>query len=302
MGRDWESTLQSWIKRSSDAESKRQENTLKEVRAALVEGPIPVSKLRVFAKGSYANNTNVALDSDIDVAVELQGISYSDFTHDLKGRSREEFGISPATNPITPAAFKDAIETALRAYFGSGPVDRGNYAVTVRESSRSISADVIPSFIYYRYYGSRYGQLLAHQGHKIFPDRGAATINWPAQQLESGNAKNNRTGRRYKRMVRALKKLENELVEKGLLEKDIPSYLMECLVYNVPDNQFMHNLLLADMRAVLATIFNATPPVGDASTWEEVNQLKWLFRGNRGWTQQDAHSLASAAWNYVGFD
>jgi len=100
-------------------------------------------------------------------------------------------------------------------------------------------------------------------------------------------------------MVRALKKLENELLDKRILSDDIASYLMECPVYNVPDNKFQHPRLLQDMREVLATIFNATLPSGNGNDWEEVNGLKWLFRGNTGWTQADAHRLADAAWDYM---
>jgi len=55
-------------------------------------------------------------------------------------------------------------------------------------------------------------------------------------------------------MVRALKRLENELVKEGLLEEELPSFLMECLVYNVPNDKFNHKTYVADMRAVLACI------------------------------------------------
>jgi hypothetical protein len=301
MARDWEAILQSWVQRSSDAEQRRQEATLREIKAALGTGPIPTSGLRVFAKGSYANNTNVALDSDIDVAVELQGVAYSDLRGDLAGMKKSDVGITPAANAMSPPAFKAAVQQALETYFGKDVVDRGNYALTVRKPANGISADVIPSFIYYRYYRRTAHSLLRHQGHKIFPDEGSPTINWPEQQLVEGTAKNNRTGRRYKRMVRALKKLENELRDQGRLSSDVASYLMECLVFNVPDDLFMHTRLVDDMRAVLATIFNSTPPTGDASEWIEVNRLKWLFRGNKGWNQPDAHALAAAGWAYMGF-
>jgi hypothetical protein len=33
-----------------------------------------------------------------------------------------------------------------------------------------------------------------------------------------------------------------------------------------------------------------------------IRAYQWLFRGNKGWTQADAHRLADAAWDYIGFD
>jgi hypothetical protein len=34
---------------------------------------------------------------------------------------------------------------------------------------------------------------------------------------------------------------------------------------------------------------------------EEPNGLKWLFKGDQKWTQDDAKSLVLATWNYLGY-
>lgn len=74
-----------------------------------------------------------------------------------------------------------------------------------------------------------------HQGSCVFPsDGGAKIVNWPIQQLDNnGRAFNTRSGGRYKYFVRALKNAENTLVAEGSIDS-LPSYFMECLVYNVP--------------------------------------------------------------------
>jgi hypothetical protein len=61
-------------------------------------------------------------------------------------------------------------------------------------------------------------------------------------------AKNNQTGYRYKHLVRILKRLENELVDHGLVGK-LPSYLLECLVFNVPPDAFGYPNYTDDLRA-----------------------------------------------------
>lgn len=75
-------------------------------------------------------------------------------------------------------------------------------------------------------------QASSFPGSCVFTKPGDKIVNYPAQQLTNGRAKNNATGRRYKRFVRVLKNAENELARRGAV-KPLPSYFMECLVYNV---------------------------------------------------------------------
>ena len=102
-------------------------------------------------------------------------------------------------------------------------------------------------------------------------------------------------------MVRALKKLQTYLVHARVVDKELPSYLTECLVYNVDDDQFGNTTFKADMRAVLASIFNATLPSGNSREWLEVNELRYLFRLNKPWTTSGGtRGVAHAAWDTMG--
>ena len=54
--------------------------------------------------------------------------------------------------------------------------------------------------------------------------------------------KNDATGRRFKAVVRILKRLRNEMVDNGhKVAGPIPSYLIECLIWNVPNEGFGHD-------------------------------------------------------------
>lgn len=103
-------------------------------------------------------------------------------------------------------------------------------------------------------------------------------------------------------MVRALKSLETQLVTEGHLKDELPSFLIECLVYNVPDDDFNHKTYMAEMRAVLASIFNATLSDERCKEWLEVNWRKYLFRSTQAWTRSQAHALADAAWERLGLE
>jgi hypothetical protein len=92
-------------------------------------------------------------------------------------------------------------------------------------------------------------------GQRLFPKSGGKIDNFPQQNYDNGVAKNTATNRRYKQIVRCIKRLEAELFEEGRIAREYPGYLIECLVYNVPDWKFGHATLYADMQG-------ARPPVG----------------------------------------
>ena len=55
----------------------------------------------------------------------------------------------------------------------------------------------------------------------------------------NGFAKNSATRRNFKSVVRILKRLRNEMEDDGIVTaQPIPSYLIECLTWNVPDDKF----------------------------------------------------------------
>lgn len=64
-------------------------------------------------------------------------------------------------------------------------------------------------------------------------------INWPEQHYENGVAKNDRTSRSFKALVRILKSLRNEMDDnKVQAAGPIIGFLSECLIWNVPETTF----------------------------------------------------------------
>ena len=304
MARNWEDTLRSWVQRPSDNEDGKREATEGQIKDALKSSTaLSDFRYRVYAKGSYANNTNVRLDYDVDIAVECRDF----YVYDLSGEAAttKKAAIEAAFHGHTgPGAtdFKQAVEAALVTGFGRSAVIPGKIAFRIRERKTTLPADVVPCVEYHRIYDIDANGVLEYlEGTKIFPRTGSPVVNWPQQQFEQGTAKNNATGHRYKRMVRALKRLQTELVKEKLLADELPSFLIECLVYNVPDAHFRHDKYVDDMRAVIAIIFQATAENAKCQDWLEVSRLKYLFRSSQPWTFAQAHALALAAWKHMGF-
>jgi len=303
MNSGWEDFFKTWAKPLSDTEQQKCDNAVRMVRDAINnDNKLSNKNIEVFAQGSYRNNTNVRQDSDVDVCVCLMDVCFADYSM-CKGLSDRMVGLSSSN--YTYGEFKNAVEKALVEKFGRASVKRGNKAFDIHANTYRVDADVVPCIEHRRYTGEKVydGSYYYLSGTKFLPDNGGSVINWPQQHYENGVAKNKATGNRFKYITRALKSLRNHMAENGIATaKPIPSYLIECLVWNVPDVDFGHDAYTDNMRAVLAHTFNETIDDAKCTEWGEVNELKYLFRKGQPWTRQQAHAFLSEAWDYIGFE
>lgn len=302
VARDWEARFTNWKGKASDSEEEKYKRTCRAIGEALrASDRLGKYEFEVYAKGSYPNFTNVVRDSDVDIAVELTTYRTNRFIHAAEGLTIQDLGLTPYTGDATLSGFKDDVEHALIAYFGAGSVDRGSKAIRVAENTGRLPADVVPC-VTERSWTSRTGY---NDGIRLYNDRNPAEriVNYPKQHLEQGTRKNDATSRRYKRVVRILKRLENEMVEGGVIEA-VPSFLIESSVWNVPNSKFDASTWKGRVRAALAHIFNETLNDGCVTSddWLEANAIKFLFWSGQNWTYQDAHEFASKAWDYIGFE
>lgn len=295
MARDWEAQFRKWAKAPGKMERDRCENAASAIRNAInASDKLQARSISIFAHGSYRNNTNVRKDSDVDIGVLCTDTQFNDYPD---GMSRDDFGLIPATYQYDQ--YKNEIEQALVQYFGRGAVKRGNKAFDVHETSYHVEADVAAFFEHRRY--KKDGTFL--EGVELRTDEyRKRVINWPEQHYENGVSKNKQTGTRFKSIVRVLKVLSNEMTEARVSGGDIPGFLIECLVWNVPNDNFQHYNYTADVRAALAFLFNNTMTQEACKEWGEVSELIYLFHSGQKWTWQQAHAFTSAAWDYVGFE
>jgi hypothetical protein len=299
--RDWESTFSSWTGRASDAEQDRYEWTRNAINEALREYPTLASySFEVYPKGSYPSFTNVVRDSDVDVAAELTELYRNEYIGAAEGLDLEAVGGTPYRGTYNLPAFKDDVERALIRRFGEWAVARGKKSIHIRESKQGLAADVVPC-VTHKTWTSR---TACWQGIALLNDAAPwePIENYPKQHLKLGTDKNDRTQRRYKRVVRILKRLENEMVKKGVIEV-VPSFLIESAVWNVPDRDFNSSATWTGrVQNALAHIYNGTASAAcvRSGNWMEVNGIKYLFHPAQNWTHQQAHQFAARAWDYVG--
>ena len=298
--RNWEDVFCTWGAAPSTTEQTKCDNAERAVRKAIdASTKLNTRSIEVFAQGSYANRTNVRQESDVDICVLCKDTFFPDYSMS-QGLNDGVFGYSDAQYHY--GDFKNDVEAALKSYFGAAAVKRGNKAFDVHANTYRVDADVVPCFEHRRFMGTPQSNWIAY-GTQMLPDNGGKIVNWPRQNYKNGVEKNDATGRRFKAGVRIMKRLRNEMVENGhKVAEPIPSYLLECLVWNVPDVGFGHEKYRDDVRYIIAHLWNETRTDEKCSEWGEINELKYLFRTGQPWTRAQVNSFLDAAWNYIGFE
>jgi hypothetical protein len=180
----------------------------------------------------------------------------------------------------------------MRKEFGASKIDSsGNRVFRLRGSATTMDADIIPATKY-----CFVTPTYQREGIELILDKpdGRRHFNYPDQHFDNGVAKNNRTGRRYKRAVRILKNIENKLVAEGSLAA-FPSFLIECIAYNISDPVYD---AIDDWRTLIKNIcveawgyLSVMPEPIEGLRWTEVNGHKFLFGAHQRWNKQDAQDF-----------
>lgn len=290
--------LSKWIKPSSDSEQTQQARAENMVRGTIKSSAaFKGSTVQIYAKGSYPNNTNVRRDSDVDIVVQLQDCFYYDYLPDVT----PAVATTPYSGHWTPTSWRKAVKDALVAAFGATSVgSTGKIAINVSAVSGSRpSADVVPSFKYFRYDDAN--RVKSHEGSCVFPSSAHAKIvNWPEQQLVNGRKLNTDAGGRYKYYVRALKNAENVLAKAGTID-EMPSYFLECLVYNTPIASLRTGTLDDGFRCTLAAIWKSLEGEAATQAMVEPNWMKYLFGSGKKWTLQQGKGVILGTWGHLGY-
>lgn len=174
-----------------------------ELRAALSRSPLLDTRpYEIFGQGSRVNGTALEVGSDIDLILMLR-----------------------TPDPADWEGFRDDVLATLGESY------------TVRMGRRCLNVDDA---------GSLFGEMVdilvatefrrgGEQGVFFRDQEGRPIVNFPKQHRRNGDAKDRRTGGRFKAAVRAAKRAKKVAM---LASGTAPSYLLECLLYNVPDEVY----------------------------------------------------------------
>ena len=178
-----------------------------------------------FLQGSYHNTTHVRENSDIDVVVLNKDIFIDNTLFGLRGNLQD-------LNSYKSFLYYK-LHGSQNFYFTVG-----NKTIKYSGNSNYVPADIIPC-------GCYRGATVGVQTGTILYDSNLRKyfINYPKQHYDNGVLKSQQTNGNFKKTVRMFKNARNNAVKKGLLKSEdiAPSYFLECLVYNIPNNCFIGN-------------------------------------------------------------
>jgi hypothetical protein len=199
-------------------------------------------KYQIYVQGSYANETNISGQSDVDLVVQMQ-LPFEEQIRQLSPADEKRFWETYGDAWYGWHQFRTDILTRLRERFF---VHEGKKCIDISDldSLLRIPADIVPAIEYRDYAGFPAPGVEFYEEGIFFRDKsGNPIINFPKQHLRNGQDKDARTERRFRPIIRIFKNARNHC--NGLDADDAPSYFIECLVYNIEDAVFRQPLYKA---------------------------------------------------------
>lgn len=212
------------------------------VRDSLAAAKLDGMTYTIYPQGSYANKTNIAADSDVNMVIALRSAFYPN-KEKLKPEEREEYARHYERSDLTWQRFRDVVVSALESNY---LVQESSKCAKVRSNLIRLPADVLIA-LDYRYYTS-FPSFVAQtsiDGVQFYSSKGTKIINYPKRHIRSCRLKNSGTGGRFRRVVRVAKNARNALIsdsEANVRSGTAPSYFLESLLWNVPDRCYTNGL------------------------------------------------------------
>ncbi len=286
-----ENQLETWSHQGAIAGSRDTYATIKKALEA-TSAPYSGNNYRVFLQGSYGNDTNIYAESDVDVVIRLDDCFQSDRTR-LTPAEATALDETYANATYCYADFKADVLSGLRKAFPDA-VTSGDKAFAIKAEGNRRKADVLPCIAFRRYYKfkSLYDQSYT-EGICFFDKASNRISNYPQQHRENLTAKHQSTGMRLKPMIRVLKNLRSCLIDKKMLEQGkAPSYYLEGLLYNVPDDKFSDSY-----GGTFANAINWIQLEADKTKLVTANEQFYLLRDGfkTSWPIADAEEFLRAA-------
>jgi hypothetical protein len=293
-----EAQLATWAHQGAVTTSSATYQTIR--NALLARGSAYAGKdLDVFLQGSYGNDTNVWAESDVDVVIKLNDTYFSDVSA-LTAQDLAQYNANFVPATYSYDTFKRDVVQVLRDALGPGFVQEGSKAVWIKPAGSRRSADVIIAVEYrcYHQFTGAYNQ--SYDSGICFWSGPIQIANYPKQHSINCTGKHKATNGWFKPLVRIFKNMRNRMVNDGLLQKPIaPSYYIEGLLYNVPNDRFgvsygdtfvsIYNWLVSadSTRFVCANEQYYLLRDGSPVTWPTANGREFLTQLGQFWERWD---------------
>jgi hypothetical protein len=243
----------------------------------------------IYPQGSYANKTNISADSDVDLVIALRSAFFAN-KEELTERELQEYEKYYQQADITWRRFRESVVDVLRFWYF---VQEKTKCVKVRSNLIRLPADVLIA-LDHRHYRAFPGFLeqIHIDGVQFYTSQEVKIINFPKEHIRACKSKDDLVSGRYRPVVRIAKNVRNMLIaddETGLTAGSAPSYFLESLLWNVPDQCYRGDLPQA-YRSVVRWLEENPDELADMKF---PNQMAMLFgqAQDAAWKQSAAMAL-----------
>ena len=231
-----ESQLETWSHQGSITQSSDTCGTIRRSLEA-TDTKYYYRDYEIFLQGSYGNDTNIYAESDVDIVIRLKDIYYHDIS-ELSEQQQAIFNANWVPGTYVYSDYKADVIAALRNSFGATDVAAGKKSIKIKANGNRRNADVVVATDFRHYYPTVYG-IEYHPGICFFASDGTRITNYPKQHSANCTRKHQDSKMWFKPMVRILKNMRSRLVDYGAIAAgSAPSYFLEGLLYNVPNEKF----------------------------------------------------------------
>ncbi len=192
----------------------------------------------IFLQGSYFNDTNIYSESDVDVVMRLDSI-FTYYLSSLSQAEKDAFTAVHADATYTHREFREDVLRVLRDRFPQD-VEPGTKAVKINARGARRKTDVLIAVQHRKYRRfTSVGNDDQVTGISFHKSDGTRVSNYPKQHRENLIAKNQATAEWFKHLIRIFKNARQRLIEQRMVAAGTaPSYYIEGLLFNVPNEKF----------------------------------------------------------------
>ncbi|OVE86822.1 hypothetical protein B7W89_24735 [Agrobacterium tumefaciens] len=266
-----EAQLETWSAQGSIQQSAATYQTISNVLNSQ-NSPYYQRNFDTFLQGSYGNHTNIWADSDVDIVIRLTSVWYSDIS-ELTAAEKANYETNRSPAEYSLPKFKEEVTSWLTTNYGNG-VDGSGKAIYVPGNGGRRDADVL-ACAEHRHYDSypAYGSPRFREGIVFWLKDGTKIVNYPKQHSENCTRKHQDTNSYFKNTVRIFKNMRNRMINEGRIQDGMaPSYFLEGLLYNVPNNFFAGTYTQTVTNCINYVL------VSDTSQFTCANKNHWLIR------------------------
>ena len=144
-----EKQLEEFTRPISESENQRCENMIRMIKEAIQDyyrktgnNKADLNSYEIFLQGSYANNTNVKQNSDVDICVMYKSVFYHEMPEGYALDSTYK------DSNLDYYEIRNMIKSALIDKFGNSRIEDGNKSIKVLSNTYTTDADVVVAFQY----------------------------------------------------------------------------------------------------------------------------------------------------------